>query len=286
MSDAGNNPQVTWADGLDEEARGYVESRGLGAKSASEAMATTIKAHRDAMAEITRLHNTQNAVRLPDRPDDKAGWDAVWKRLGRPDTPDAYKIEGLKFADGSDPDEGFVTRMRAISHELNLPADAASVLARRVMELGDVDAAAEREAHTRNETMAETALRGAWGAQHDYFSFQVGRAMDMLGMGTEIAQMARAAGPDAYVKFMQGMRGLAARMGEAEMLRGERGQSTPAYTAETAQARIDELRNNPAWVKKWANKGEAGHEEAVEEFANLFKVIAQARDPRAQTRPF
>lgn len=283
MSDAGNtnNTPPNWVESLPEDVKVHAVNRGLNQKSPQEAAALMIQAHRDAMAEITRLHNTSNAVRLPEKPDDVEGWNNVYKRLGKPDTLDGYKLEGLKFADGSDPDEQFIGSVKQIAHELNLPADKAAALAQKIMGLADADEQKEYESIGAMQRQAEAELHRVWGAQHDYFSFQVGRAMDLLGMDTEVAELARASGPEIYVKFMQGMRGLASKMGEAQMLRGDAEGRTgsTAYTPQQAEARLAELKSNSEWSKRFVR----GEQAARDEFRELAAVIAAARLPAGQS---
>lgn len=270
MSDAGNTP-LPWYAPLDDVLRGHVAAKGWDKLDAAGAALEIAKAHRFAQTELTRLHGIpqDQVARIPP-PEDAAGWADLHKRLGKPEKPDDYKVEGLKFGDGKEPDPQFVGAVKQIAFDLDLPAAKAGALAQRIMGLADADERADGEQRTARMSAADTELRRAWGGQHDYFNFQCGRAMDLLGMPREVAEFARASGPEHYIKFMDGMRGLAAKMGEAEMLRGSpNARTTPMYTPETAQARIDELKNDRSWREKMM-KGDA---DAMREFDDLARVV-------------
>jgi|GEM_PF-7101488 len=54
-------------------------------------------------------------LRIP-KADDAAGWEGLYSRLGRPDTPEAYAFNGIDLAQGGD--KAFVEGFRADAHRL------------------------------------------------------------------------------------------------------------------------------------------------------------------------
>lgn len=263
-----------WYSALSEEQQRHIISRGYDKYSAAEAATRFMDAHREAQATITRM-SSEPSIRIPQNADDAQGWAEVYKRLGKPENLDGYKVEGLKYADGTNPDEQFVGTMKALAHELNLPADKAQALAQKVMSITDMNKQTSQE----RVDLSDQELRRAWGPQHDYFNFRVGRAMEILGMPREAMEFARQSGPDGYMKFMDGMRNLAAKMGEADMLHGDRGnmggdsQRPLAISPEEAANRLKALSADPAFGKRFA----AGEKAAMDEMDALARVIADAR---------
>lgn len=273
MSDGGNNNNnntPAWYEGLDEVHRGHVVARGWHQKTADEAAREAAMAHRQAQAEFSRVHGVP-ADQLLRMPKDAAdpGWGELHKRLGVPETPDAYKFDGVKFADGTAPDDKFLGHMRALAHELKLPADRAAALAQRVIALGD-SAKTDTETQTTAQRSAnDVELRRAWGPNHDYFRFQVSRAAQILGVPEGVMQALETRPGAEYVAFMDKLRGFAGKMGEAELLRGEGGGSSRVLTRDEAVARMDELRRDQAWTSRLL----AGDADVRKEFENLTRTI-------------
>lgn len=274
MSDAGNPPTPTpapnWFDELDEVHRGHVVSRGLDKLDAGAAARQAVKDHREAQAAISRVHGipADQVLRVPKDAADP-GWGDVWKRLGRPEKPDDYKIEGVKFADGKDPTPEFVGHMRALAHDLNLPADKAGALAQRVMALADSNAVDDARAGDTRRSANDAELHRAWGANHDYFRFQTTRAAQILGIPEGVVKTMEGQSGEEYVAFMESLRGLAGKMGEAELLRGETGGGGRALSRDEAVARRDDLMKDNAFVTRLLSN-EAG---ARKEFEDLAKII-------------
>lgn len=276
MSDAGGTTTTTttttpnWYDGLDEAHRGHVIARGWHTKSADEAAREAAIAHRASQSEFSRVHGVP-ADQLLRFPKDAAdpGWAELHKRLGVPDSPDAYKIEGLKFADGTEPAAEFVGHMRALAKELNLPADKAQALAARVMALADNDAAEGTREATAARSANDAELRRAWGGNHDFFRFQTTRAAQILGIPDSVVQSMEAGKAEDYLKFMDNLRGLAGKMGEAELLRGEGGGGNKILTREEAIARREDLMKDTAFVQRYIN----GDAAAKVEMENLARTI-------------
>lgn len=277
-----NTPPTTWTAELDEPVRTHVAAKGWDLLAPDAAARELAKAHREAQTALTALHGIprDQIARIPPA-EDASGWAELHKRLGKPENVDGYKIEGLKFGDGSEPNAQFLGAVKQIALDLDLPAAKAGALAGKIMAIADADAKNDANTSAQRSGASDAELRRAWGGQHDYFNFQVGRAMDVLGMSREVSDFARAAGPEAYLKFMDGMRGLASKMGEAELLRGDpNARVAPAYTPEQARVRMDEMKLDKAWREKMMK----GDPDAMRELNDLARIIAGPQTQPANMR--
>jgi len=268
---SGGTTQTTnWYEALDDIHRGHVTAKGWHNLQPDEAARAIATSHRELQSEFTRKLGVpaDQIVRWPATAEDPA-WADVHKRLGVPEKPEDYKIEGLAFKDGSAPDDKFIGHMRALAHELKLPAGAAQALAARVMALADEDRGAAGAADATQRGANEAELRRNWGPQHDYYRFQASRAAQLLGVPDEVMKAMEARPSADYLRFMDQLRGFAGKMGEAELLRGERGDNSRTLTREEAIARRDELMRDTGFTQRYL----AGDVQAVREMENLARIM-------------
>lgn len=272
MSDsgAGTTTPPAWYADLDEAHRGHVTSRGWDKMDPAEAARAAVAAHRQAQGEFSRVHGVP-ADQLMRMPKDAAdpGWAELHKRLGVPEKPEDYKIEGLAFADGKAPDEKFIGHMRALAHELKLPAGQAQALAARVIALADNDRTTAGQSESTQRGANEAELRRNWGSNHDYYRFQATRAAQVLGVPDDVVKAMEARPAAEYTRFMDNLRGFAGKMGEAELLRGEQGDNTRTLTREEAVARREDLMKDRAFAMRYVE----GDTNAIKEMENLARII-------------
>src|SRR5258708_6406048 len=96
-----------WHDGLAAEDVGYFQNRGWDKVDAKTAAINAAKAHREAEKLIGAP--ADKIIRLPNDPNDAEAWRQVRLRLGAPKDAKEYDFSTVKFADGTDLDEPFVT---------------------------------------------------------------------------------------------------------------------------------------------------------------------------------
>lgn len=276
MSDGGTGtgtttpPVSVWYDGLDDAHRGHVVARGWHNKPVEEVAREAVMAHRQAQGEFSRVHGVpaDQLLRLPKDAADP-GWSEVHKRMGVPEKPEEYQLTGLKFADGTAPDDTFMGHMRALAHDLKLPPSAAQSLAERVMALSDSDRSNATQSDATQRAANDAELRRNWGPQHDYYAFQTARAAQLLGVPDELMRAMHARPTAEYMSFMDRLRAFAGKMGEAELLRGERGDQSRTLSREEAIARREELSRDQDFVRRYIG----GDANAVKEMDNLARVI-------------
>jgi len=94
---AGDPPAVNWLEGLDQDVRGFVESKGYSDDTMQQDLAK-------GYYNLTRLHtNDPTIISLPGEDADEAAMGDFYNRLGRPSEPAGYAPE---FAKGVQVDDG------------------------------------------------------------------------------------------------------------------------------------------------------------------------------------
>lgn len=109
----GGEPPVSggenWVESIqNEELRGMIEKKGY----------KTPEDVAEAYRNMVKLHGrSPDVIGLPDSDDDADGWNQVYSRLGRPDTPDNYAYEA---PEGLDVNEDYLNAIRAKAHEVGI----------------------------------------------------------------------------------------------------------------------------------------------------------------------
>jgi hypothetical protein len=266
-SGAGAGGAKPWYDGIEPEILGHIDNKGW-KKDDPKALVTEVakawkglEKHFGAPAD--------RILRLPEKPDDEAGWSAVRQRLGVPKEAKEYDFAGVKYADGSDLDQGFTDLMRSTLHKAGVAKDAAPEVLKTVVKyLGDADAA-ETAARTTRLNAERTALQQEWGS-----NFEFNRLTAMQGAR-------RALGSDDAAKqvvdAMQEAMGYKATMefwrkigsGTTEDTFVDLSKGGSPTTRNGALARIAELESDPAWVKNYL----AGGTKEKQEMASLLEQV-------------
>lgn len=253
-----------YAEITDPEIKGYVENRGLTAKTPLEAFLETAKAHRAAEAHLGVP--ADRLLRLPadQNPD---AWRDVWGRLGAADKPDGYDLSSVKRADGTDIDPEFAAVLRNTAAANHVTKEAAVKIAADLTAFQEAQAKSQAEAAARADTEARAALKTSWGANYEANLDIARRAVRALG-GTQdqIDALEKAVGFDKVMGFLLNA---GEKMGEASYVTGSNPGPNMPRTREAAQERIDALKNDREWLERWGNGG-------ANEAAELAALMRQA----------
>jgi hypothetical protein len=242
-----------WHQGkVDAEILGHLQNRGWHDKPADVVALEAIRAHREAERLIGAPANEM--LRMP-KPTDEVGTKAFWGRLGAPDTKEGYDLSGVKFADGTALDAGFVDQLRTAADQFHLPKDAAAHMAQsfvKFMEGADAAEAAETAAALVNE---KAALAKNWGANFEANKFVAQSAARALGIDPEtVAALESQVG---YSKVMEMFRNIGSKIGEDKFVSGGVGASNGVMTREQAVSRKADLMKDSAWVDRYMKGGTA-----------------------------
>lgn len=206
-------------------------------------------------------------LRLPGDINDEQGWSKVWQTLGAPPSKEGYDLSNVKFSDGSDLDSGFAEFMREKAHELHLPANSALALSRAFV--GFMEQADRREAEQTAATLAEqkAQLQKDWGNDYEFNRQTAVQGAQKLKVTAEDVQaLEQVVG---YARVMEMFRKVGAGSNEDAYVSGKQGGEFMT-TAQTAQARLNELMANPQWSARLV-QNEA---EARREFEQLTRLIS------------
>lgn len=253
--DGGTPPQATdWREGLGDDLRGYVENKGW------ESPGSMVESYRN----LEKLQGVP-ADRLLKLPDSDAGmdeWGPIYDRLGRPEKAEHYKID-LPEGFG---DENFASHMKGLMHEAGLPREMGEKLAagwnRYMTEMH------EQEVKQYQDQIAteERELRSELGQAYDAKINQARQVAREIGLdGEQAAALEEALGFAGTMRFMMN---LGEKFGEDGFLSGGGEGFQGAMTPAQAQARIQELRRDEGFTKKYL-EGDVG---ARREMDRLHKM--------------
>lgn len=216
-------------------------------------------------------------IRLPTKPDDKAAWDEVYSRLGRPEKADGY---GIKLP------ENATEEMKAVSGKLAETAHIAGLSPAQLRPLVDLlqaeansaqtQAVAARETETR-ETQA--TLRKEWGAKFDVYGKEIGKLVVDLG-GQPLLDELNASGLGNSLALNRALAKLVDRVAEPERPGGEGGRADVGdrpFTPAQAGAERARLEADPTLGAALRDRSHAQHKHAVDE-RNRLLALENPRD--------
>ena len=238
---------MAWFDELDDDSKAHAQSKGWDKMEPEQAAREAARAHRE--FEKWRGVRQEEIARIPQKPDDPA-WGDLYKRLGKPEKPDDYSLEGVKFKDGSEPDEAFVKLTRSLAHELNLPITAASRMAQAFIDYADNDASAAATTAATRRAAEQAILDNQWGKDKDLNTFLAQKGAELMGFDKEVID--KIEGTVGYAKTMEAFKLIGERAGEAKFHTGG-GQdgNVPMFTREQAIQEKSRLANDTGFMKKW-----------------------------------
>lgn len=249
----------------DADARQWMANKGY--TSLEEA----IKGHRNAEKAIGA-----GRLALPKDEADTAGWDAVYKAIGRPDKPEDYKIaEILGVKEGEQVPE-FGTKFASLAHQIGLNPRQVKALAE--FNQGEIAATKEAEeaAFTTRAAAEIEELQGAqgWGASFKANLAIAKGAMAQFGFSRErVQELERGMGTKGVLEhFLE----LGKRIGE-DGFTGGGDRKLGGYTAEQAAEAKKNFMTNPELVAKLRAKEPS----AVAEWSKINAALAAELDRAA-----
>lgn len=254
-----------WYEGADADTIGHIQNRGWHDKDAKTAALEAVKAHREA-ERFLGIPKDQ-IVRVPTDAADEAGWKTVYSRLGAPDTKDGYDLSGVKFADGTELDQGFSDFFKTTAAAAHLPKEAAATIAREFVKFTEQQNQSEINEAQATLVKATEALKTNWGNNYEGNLFVAKRAAAALGVTPEaVAALEKAVG---YDKVMEMFRNVGSKIGEDKFITSETPGLPGVKTKEGALAELKNLKSDEAWAKRLL----AGDRETVRQFEALSTLM-------------
>lgn len=252
--------------GVDDTMVGHWQNRGWDKKTAAEAAVEATKAWKEAEKFVGVP--ADQIVRLPKDAADETGWNTVYTRLGRPADAKGYDLSAVKRADGTALDEATSEFIRDRAFKLNLPKDKAVELATEIVKREDGARAAADVEKQAKLAEQKTNLDKNWGANRAANMFIAQRAAAALGVAPET--VAALEGVIGYDKVMDMMLAIGQKIGEDKFVTSTNTTGAGVLTAAQAQARIAELKADPAYSKAYL----AGDAVKKREMEALHRIVA------------
>ncbi len=263
-----------WFDGLDEDLKSHIVSKGLDKLDPTAAARKAVEMHRGAEKLIGA--DPSSLAKLPKDAADP-NYAPLYERLANmavPKEPAGYTFEGVKFKDGAEVPDTFANMIRETATELKLSPSAAKSLAARMVAYVDKVDMDEGEAGKAALAASQTELRQTWGSNYDLNLFKIQRVSEMLGWDRAVTDTLN--NTVGGTKVMSGLLELANRMGEAEYLKGSPSGGSMALTRDQALEKKVSLMME-------AGRGKLSEQRLAEvttELLNLDKVILGASQQR------
>lgn len=221
-----------WGE-LPQDLSGFVQNKGW--SSPADALKSYVNLERLRGVPETEL------LRIPKEGDTEA-WNAVYGRLGRPESPDKYDLGDLA------PKEGQLD-LRPLAHKYGLTQQQAKGLAADMAQLAGGHSEQAEQARAQKVEADVAALKREWGAEFDANVEAGKRAVRALGWDqAKLDKLEDALGTREVYE-------LAARIGRGLREDGFAGQQGPqggsaqpfGMTREAAGARLAQMQADPAF---------------------------------------
>jgi hypothetical protein len=239
-----------WAKSFEPELQDWVGKKG------AKDVGALVKSYRS-LEQTFGADRAGKAVILPDG-DDPAAWDAVWKRMGRPDTPDAY---GIKAAEGDD--GKIAAAMSEAFHKAGLTPKQAQAIQQWIHEAGSSDEGAVAAQRSAQSTADVTALRNEWGPNYDAKVELGRRAARVMGIDAEALNK---------IEDALGTRFVFERFAAAgEWLREDAGVGATAGGTGNAMQELQAKRDDPEFRRRLNSENYREREAAQAELSEFYK---------------
>ena len=215
-----------WTAGLPEEMKGYVQNKGFKDPSA------VVESYRN----FEKLMGVpqDRMIKLPEKAEDKAAWDSIYNRLGRPEKPEEY---GIKGADGKD-DPG-ADWARKTFHELGLTRTQAEALYQKYAGFSADAIKAQESAMAMAAQTQEAELKKEWGAEFDQRAKVAKAAATKFGLSGEVIDaIEKSAGFAGIMKFLHN---IGSSIGEDSFVTPGSKGSAGGTTKQAAMQKIKDL---------------------------------------------
>lgn len=256
--------QKPWFDGVDPDTLGHMQNRGWDKLTPEKAAIEGIKAHREASKFIGVP--PEQLIRLPadkNSPD----WDGVYQRLGAAKEEKDYTFDGLKFKDGTDLDEAFLTELRKTAKRNHMSPDAARDFAKTLIGLADREDDSEGVIAQQKVALERKTLMDDWGPSNVDTNLVIARnAAAKLGVKPEAVSALE--GQIGYAAVMKMFHTIGTKIGEDAFVRDANNGRPGALTKEQATARKAELMGDVDWRTRYL----AGGVKENAEFQSLIKI--------------
>lgn len=211
-----------------------------------------------------------SAIRVPKADAPAEEYDALYARLGRPESPEKYEFKRPTVAEGVKYDEDMEKAFKGIAHKNGLSTRQAQGILDSYNELQ----AGRMSKFTGAMEEGVTGLKKEWGQSFDRNIELARQSVRKLG-GDEMVSLLEETGlgnHPAMIKFFSKM---GEQIAEDQMILGD----TPPNPAgaDAIQAKINAIRQDPKHAYNDKRAIPAAHEAALKEMSKLYTDLAAAK---------
>lgn len=253
---------------LDDETKGYIQNKGW------DNPVKAIKSYRE--LEKFNGANENDLIRLPKDRAAEGAMDAVWNKLGRPESADKY-IEAIEFPDGVQVDKDRIGFYAEIAHKAGITQDQFKAVAQADAEYwGKMIAEKEKQVQATQEA-EYNALMQEWGSkasEREELSRRGLRALLPQGVDKDdmISKIEAAIGTAATLKLFANAGDKLAREDRVHDSGGDR---PFGYTREQALSDRNTLMSELKADRNRLDAYNRGHGSDYEKMQRINKIIAQ-----------
>ncbi|WP_282609450.1 hypothetical protein [Pelagibius sp. Alg239-R121] len=241
-----------WTEGLNDEQRALLATKGWKAPGA------VLESYRHLEKLIGR-----DKIAIPKDGDGEA-WNAVFDRLGRPESAEGYEIA---VPEGVERDAAFEEQMRELFHSAGLTKTQVAALSEGWHGYLGGETARGEQLRIERAARDEEALRSEWGGSFDRNMEQARRAARRFGDAETIDGLEEAVGRAAVFKMF-------ARIGSAMAEDDLQGEASESFSQPgSVRAQITALKADPAFREAWLEHSHPGHPQAVARMAALTEKL-------------
>jgi len=245
--------QETWYSGLPEETRGMVEVKGW--KGPEDAIQSYMN-----LEKMLGADKAGRGLVMPKDDADPTEWGQFYDKLGRPTSPEDYK---LPIPEGQDP--GFAKMAAGKFHELGITAKQAESLAEWWNNNSQEMYQAHVNAQMQSAEMEMKALQSEWGKEYDANIENARRATRQFGIPEQtLSKIEDAIGTREMMKLFSN---IGKGLGEDSFVDGSR-PSGMGMSPEAARVRLGQLKGDKDWSAKYLS----GNADAKAEMDRLMRL--------------
>lgn len=222
--------------------------------------------------EFEKLHGVpvDRLVKLPSPKEagDPKAWDAVYNKLGRPETADKYVLPVPKGDDGT-----FANTLKPWLHEAGVTQAGATKLAEKWNAFQEAQANAVKAQQEQRDTAQVQELKLAWGGEYDTRAALVDKAAETFGMTQEqVAALKSTLGPKGAMEFLYN---IGAKIGVEDKTVPGMGGATPSFnqmTPDMAKAEINRIKSDRDFARVMTGSDPKAKMDARRELDRLHQI--------------
>ena len=222
--------------------------------------------------EFEKLHGVPvdrlGKLPSPKEAGDPKAWDAVYNKLGRPETADKYVLPVPKGDDGT-----FANTLKPWLHEAGVTQSGATKLAEKWNAFQEAQANAVQAQQAQRDAAQVQELKMAWGGEYDTRAALVDKAAETFGMTTEqVAALKTTLGPKGAMEFLYN---IGAKIGMEDKTVPGMGGPTASFnqmTPDMAKAEIARLKSDREFSKLFMSPDPRQKMDARREMERLHQI--------------